>query len=97
MYNYGIRWVLYYTKNFKLVDIKDNFYIVEGETAKERLKHDSLWSKIKIWINKEDYSIAKLEFYDESGNRDVLFVTIIYEEISFNNNFSDEYFRLDGG
>ena len=85
-----------YTKNFKLIDIEDKFYIVEGKTARNRLMHDAPWSKIKIWINKEDYTVAKLDFYGESGKSDVLITTIIYEEISFNNNFSDEHF-IPGG
>jgi len=85
-----------YAMNFRLIDIKDNFYIVESKAAKDRLMHDAPWSKIKIWVNKGDYSVAKLDFYGESGNRDVLITTIIYEDVSFNNNFSDEHFRLGG-
>jgi len=85
-----------YARNFRLIDIKDKFYIVEGKTARDRLMYDVPWSRIKIWINKEDYTVGKIEFYDESGRRDVLFVTIIYEEVSFNNNFSDEHF-IPGG
>jgi len=84
-----------YARNFKLIDIRDNFYIIEGKTARDRLMHDAPWSKIKIWIDKEDYTVGKIEFYGKSGKRDVLFITIIYEEISFNNNFSDEHFRLE--
>jgi len=85
-----------YARNFKLIDIEDNFYVVEGKTAKDRLTRDVEWNKIKAWINKEEHTVGKIEFYDESGNRDFLFVTIIYEDISFNNNFSDEHFIPSG-
>lgn len=86
-----------YIRNFKLVDIKGDFYIVEGKIAKDRLMRDlPVPSKIKAWINKEDYSVAKLEYYGGLENRYLLRVTIIYEEISFNNNFSDGHF-ISGG
>jgi len=84
-----------YARNFKLIDIKNDFYIVEGKTAKDRLMHGAPWSKIKMWINKEDYSAGKIELYSESENRGALFITIMYEEISFNNNLSDEHFSLE--
>ena len=83
-----------YSLNFKVKDIYDNFYIIEGKEAKERLKYSLPWSKVRVWINREDYSIAKLEFYHKVDRKDVLFITLLYEDISFNNNFSDEEFML---
>ena len=85
-----------YARDFKVRKEDSNFYIIEGKEAKGRLEYSLPWSKIKAWINKEDYSIAKLEFYSQVGGREGLFITIIYEDISFNNNFSDDNFRLKG-
>ena len=65
-------------------------YILEGK----KLRSNALWSKVKAEINKEDYSIAKLEFYNEINGADMLTKAIIYENISFNNNFSDEDFMI---
>ena len=83
-----------YERNFQVKSVSDNFYVVEGKEAKEKLKSSLSWSKIKAWINKEDYSVSKIEFYGKVGKRDFLFVTIIYEDINFDNNFSDENFML---
>ena len=84
-----------YARDFKVRRVDDEFYIIEGKEAKERLKSSLPWSKIKAWIHKEDPSIKKLEFYNQVNGREVLVITIIYEDISFNNNFSDENFRLE--
>ena len=74
---------------FSLEQDKD-YYILEGKKSKST----ALFSKIKAEINKEDYSIARLEFYNELGRVERLAKTIIYENISFNNGFSDEDFMI---
>ena len=78
--------------NFNL-EQDENYYILEGKKSKSTV----LWSKIKAEINKEDHSIAKLEFYNEIDGMEKLTKTIIYENISFNNNLSDEEFILTEG
>ena len=65
-------------------------YILEGKKSRST----ALWSKIKAEINKKDYSITKLEFYNEIDDVEILTKTMVYENISFNNNFSDEDFIL---
>ena len=65
-----------------------NFYSLEGK----RTKNTTLWSKIKAEINKDDFSITKLEFYKEIDGKEKLVKSIIYENISFNNNFDEKEF-----
>ena len=83
-----------YVRNFQVKSVSDNFYVVEGKEAKEKLKSSLSWSKIKAWINKDDYSVWKIEFYGKVDKRDILFLTVIYEDMSFDNNLSDEEFML---
>ena len=83
-----------YERNFQVKSVSDNFYVVEGKEAKEKLKSSLSWSKIKAWINKDDYSVWKIEFYGKVDKRDILFLTVIYEDMSFDNNLSDEEFML---
>ena len=75
------------TFSFNLEEDK-NHYILEGRKG----RNSALWSKIKVEVNKEDYSIAKLEFYNEIEGVETLTRTIVYENISFNNNLSDDEF-----
>ena len=86
-----------YARDFKVRKDDNKYYIIEGKEAKERLGYDIPWSKIRVWVNKEDYSVRELEFYDNIGigGGEVLVTTTIYEDVSFNNNFSDENFRLE--
>jgi len=46
--------------NFILKQNK-NFYFLEGK----KMKNTALWNKIKAEINKDDFSVTKLEFYKE--------------------------------
>jgi len=75
--------------NFILKQNK-SFYFLEGK----KMKNTALWSKIKAEINKGDFSVTKLEFYEEVDGKEKLVKSIIYEYISFNNNFDDKEFAI---
>jgi len=78
--------------NFILKQNK-NFYLLEGK----KMKNTALWSKIKAEINKEDFSITKLEFYKGVDGKEKLMKSIIYENISFDNDFDDKEFAIIEG
>jgi len=78
--------------NFILKQNK-NFYFLEGK----KMKNTALWGKIKAEINKDDFSVTKLEFYKEIDGKEKLVKSIIYEKISFNNNFDEKEFAIIGG
>jgi len=67
-----------------------NFYFLEGK----KMKDTALWSKIKAEINKDELSVTKLEFYKEADGKEKLVKSIIYENISFNNNFEEKEFSF---
>lgn len=75
--------------NFILKQNK-NFYFLEGK----KMKNTALWSKIKAEINKNDFSITKLEWYNEIDGKEKIIESIIYENISFDNNLDEKEFAI---
>jgi len=80
--------------NFNIYDFdlkQDNdFYFLEGI----KIKDTALWSRIKAEISKDAFSVTKLEFYKEVDGKEKLMKSIIYEDISFNNNFDEKEFAI---
>ena len=90
-----IQWVYnildLYALNFKIESEENNHYIIRGIEAKDRVDN-FLWSSIRVWVNKDDYTIWKLNLYQERNGMEYLAQEYIYEDVSFDE-LSDELFE----
>jgi len=90
-----IQWVYnildLYALNFNIEDEENNYYIIKGTEAKDRVDNFP-WTTVVVWVNKDDHTIWKLKLYQEINGEEYLTEDYTYEDVSFDE-LSDDLFE----